>query len=155
QGTGRKPDQGTQAAPRLRPHLLHQGDGQPVPPADPYGGLLATAEPARPGSPELVLARRPVRYDPPLPDQGGRPRHRVGHPDQDRPADRLSLPDRLRHAGRSYRYAAAVTDGAGCPRTNPSAPTSNPNASVLDATENHALASVIMRPDGIPLNDPG
>jgi Transposase DDE domain group 1 len=49
---------------------------------------------------------------------------------QDRPADRLSLPDRLRHAGRSYRYAAAVTDGDGCPRTNPLAPTSNPDASV-------------------------
>ena len=125
--------------------ILHQGDGQPVPPADPYGGLLAAAEPARSGSPELVLARRPVRYDPPLPDQGGRPCHRVGHPDQDRPADRLSLPDRLRHAGRSYRYDAAVTDGAGCPRTNPSAPTSNPDASVLDATENHAPANVIMR----------
>ena len=28
--------------------------------------------------------------------------------DQDRPADRLPLPDRLRHAGRSYRQAAAV-----------------------------------------------
>jgi hypothetical protein len=107
------------------------------------------------GPPKLVLARRPVRYDPPLPDQGGRPRHRVGHPDQDRPADRLSLPDRLRHAGRSYRYAAAVTDGAGCPRTNPSAQTSNPDASVLDATENHAPANVIMRSDGTPLNDPG
>jgi len=41
------------------------------------------------------------------------------------------------------------------PRTNPSAPTSNPDASVLDATENHAPASVIMRSDGTPLNDPG
>src|SRR6185436_9409324 len=133
-------------APRLRPHLLHQGDGQPVPPADPYGGLLAAAEPARSGSPELVLARRPVRYDPPLPDQGGRPRHRVGHPDQDRPADRLSLPDRLRHAGRSYRYAAAVTDGAGCPSTNHSAQPQTPITSVLDATEYHVTASGITPP---------
>ena len=31
---GRKPDQGAQAAPRLRPHLLPQGDRQPVPPLD-------------------------------------------------------------------------------------------------------------------------
>ena len=30
-----------------------------------------------------------------------------------------------------------------------------PDVSVLDATENHAPARVIMRPDGTPLNDPG
>ena len=116
---GREPDQGAQAAPRLRPHLLHQGDGQPVPPADPHGRLLADAEPARPGAPDIVLARRPVRYDPPLPDQGGRPRHRDGHPHQNRPADRLPLPDRLRHARRPHRQAAAVNNGAGCPEQTP------------------------------------
>ncbi len=34
EGTGREPDQGAQAAPRLRPHLVHQGHRQPVPPGD-------------------------------------------------------------------------------------------------------------------------
>jgi hypothetical protein len=89
--------------------------------------LLAAAEPARPGAPELILARRPVRHDPPLPDQGGRARHRDGHPHQDRPAERLSLPGRLHRSRRPHRQIAAVTDGAGCPSTNPSSPTSNPD----------------------------
>ena len=84
----------------------------------------------------IVLARRPVRYDPPLPDQGGRPRHRDGHPDQNRPADRLSLPDRLRHARRSYRQAAAVNDGAVCPATNPSAQPQTPITSVPTPRKN-------------------
>ena len=49
----------------------------------------------------LVLARGPVRHDPPLPDQGRRARHRDGHPHQGRPAERLPLPGRLRDlAGR-------------------------------------------------------
>jgi hypothetical protein len=41
------------------------------------------------------------------------------------------------------------------PPYKPLGATSNPDASVLDATENHAPASVIMRSDGTPLNDPG
>ena len=152
---GRKPDQGAQAAPRLRPHLLHQGDRQPVPPADPHRRLLAAAQPARPGAPDLVLARRPVRHDPPLPDQGGRPRHRDGHPDQGRPADRLPLPDRLRHARRPHRQAAAVNDGAGMPRNKPLGATSNPDHRVTDATKNHARRRRHTAIRGTSLNDPG
>jgi hypothetical protein len=68
---------------------LHQGNGQPVPAADPHRRLLVDVEPARAGAPDIVLGRRSVRYDPPLPDQGGRSRHLDGHPHQDRPADRL------------------------------------------------------------------
>jgi hypothetical protein len=56
QGTGRKLDQGAQAAPGLRPHLLHQGHRQPVPPVDPHHCLLAAADPARAGAPHIVLA---------------------------------------------------------------------------------------------------
>jgi hypothetical protein len=41
------------------------------------------------------------------------------------------------------------------PRYKPLGATSNPDNSVLDATENHAPASGITRPLGIPLNDPG
>jgi len=41
------------------------------------------------------------------------------------------------------------------PPYKPLGATSNPDASVLDATENHASASVIMRLHGTPLNDPG
>ena len=85
--------------------------------------LLLTA--ARSGAPDLVLARCPVRYDPSLPDQGGRPRHRDGHPDQDRPADRLSLPAELGLARRSGRQAAALSPGLRAPLNVPS-PTPNP-----------------------------
>ena len=80
----RESDQGAQAPPRLRPDLVLEGDGQPVPPAGPHRRLLAAAHPARPGAQDLVLARRPVRHHPPRPDQGGRPGHRDGHPDQGR-----------------------------------------------------------------------
>jgi hypothetical protein len=41
------PDQGAQAAPRFRSDLLHQRDGQPVPPPDPHRRLLAPAHAAR------------------------------------------------------------------------------------------------------------
>src|SRR6266566_2269510 len=39
-------------------------------------------------------------------------------PHQDRLADRIPLPGRLRHARRPNRQAATVTDGAACPKTN-------------------------------------
>ena len=56
QRTGREPDQGAQTSPRLRPHLLHQGRRQPVPPLDPHRCILADVDPARPGAPDFVLA---------------------------------------------------------------------------------------------------
>jgi hypothetical protein len=48
-----------------------------------------------------------------------------------------------------------MSDGAGCPSTNPSAQPQTPITSVLDATENHVTASGITPPNGTPLNDPG
>ncbi len=59
---GRKPDQGPQAAPRLRPDLLLERDGQPVPPSRPHRRLLAAAHAQGPGIQDLVLARRAVRH---------------------------------------------------------------------------------------------
>src|SRR5262249_27631198 len=56
QGAGREPDQGAQAAPHLRPHLLSQSYGQPVPAVDPHRRLLAAADPTRLGAAYLVLA---------------------------------------------------------------------------------------------------
>ena len=97
---------------------------------DPHRRLLAAAEPARLGAPHFVLARGSVRHDPALSDQGCRPRHRDGHPHQGGPAERLPLPGRLRQSRRPYRQAAAVNDGAGCPRTNPSAQPQTPITSV-------------------------
>jgi hypothetical protein len=79
---GREPDQRPQAAPCLRPHLMHQGNRQPIPPVDPHHSLLAVAHLARLGAPDIVLAQRPVRHHPTLPDQGGRTRHRDDHPHQ-------------------------------------------------------------------------
>ncbi len=75
---------------------------------------------------DIVLARRSVRYDPPLPDQGRRAGHRDGHPHQDRPADCLPLPNRVCHARWPRHQASAVNDGAVCPRTNPSAQPQTP-----------------------------
>jgi hypothetical protein len=48
-----------------------------------------------------------------------------------------------------------VNDGAGCPQYKPLGATSNPDTSVLDATENHASVIGITRPNATPLNDPG
>ena len=101
--TGREPDQGAQAAPRLGPHLLPQGDRQPVPPVDPHRRLLADAEPARSGSLRPPSGAMPNGYHPPLPDQGRRARHRDGHPHQDRLAERLSLSGRLYRSRRPHR----------------------------------------------------
>jgi hypothetical protein len=41
------------------------------------------------------------------------------------------------------------------PQDKPFGATSNPNTSVLDATENHAPVGGITRPNSTPLNDPG
>ena len=125
-----------QAENLIKAHKLHlasdrtsctQGDRQPVPAADPHRRLLAAAHPARPGAQDLVLARRPVRHASASPDQGGRPRHRDGHPDQGRPAVRLPLPGQPRPARRPRRQAAALTAGAACPARarvpQPQAPT--------------------------------
>ena len=125
-----------QAENLIKAHKLHlasdrtsctQGDRQPVPAADPHRRLLAAAHPARPGAQDLVLARRPVRHDPPRPDQGRRPRHRDGHPHQGRPAVRLPLPGQPRAALRPRRQAAALNAGAACPaRARPRNPKPRP-----------------------------
>jgi hypothetical protein len=109
-------DQGTQAAPRLGSDLLHQRDGQSVPPADPHRRLLAAAHATRPRAHDLVLARRPVRHHPARADQGRRPGHRAGYPDQGGPAVLLSPPDQLGAARRSCRQAPALIRGAVVPR---------------------------------------
>ena len=41
------------------------------------------------------------------------------------------------------------------PQYKPLGATSNPDSSVLDATENHAPVSGITRSNDTPLNDPG
>ena len=88
-------------------------------------------EPARPGARSFVLARRPVRHDPPLPDQGRRPRHRDGHPHQGRPAVLLSLSGQLDAARRARRQPATLTGGAACPDQAPSS--ANPHAAATQA----------------------
>ena len=81
-------------------------------------------EPARPGAQELVLAPRPVRHAPPGADQGGRPGHRAGEPDQAGAAVQLSLPRQPRAARRPGRQAA-LSRGAACPdRAHPPQPAS-------------------------------
>lgn len=124
---GRESDQGAQTAPRFRPDLLHQRDGQPVPPPDPHRCLLAPAHAAWSGAKDLVLARRPVRHHPLGPDQGRRPGHRNGHPDQGGPAVLLPAPDELGPPRRSGHRAAALIHGATCPDPNPSLPPPSPD----------------------------
>ena len=67
---GRESDQGAQAAPRFRPHVMHQSHRQPVPSAGPHRSVLAHGHAARPGAEAVVLARCPVRYHPRQPAQG-------------------------------------------------------------------------------------
>jgi len=49
-----------------------KGDGQPVPLADPHRRLLAFAELARPGAPDIDLGRRPDTIRPGLTKVAGR-----------------------------------------------------------------------------------
>ena len=116
---GRELDQGAQAPPRLRPHLLHQGHGEPVPPPDPHRRLLAAAHLARPGAQDLILARRPVRHDPSRPDQGRRPGHRDEDPDQGRAADRLSPPGRAGRSSPAGRPSCRPDPRGSVPRPSP------------------------------------
>jgi DDE family transposase len=109
-----KSGQGAQAVPRFRSDLLHQRDGQTVPPPDPHRRLLAPAHAAWSGAEDLVLARRPVRHHPPRPDQGG-------------PAVLLSAPDELGSPRRSGDRAATLIHGATCPDPNPSLPPPSPD----------------------------
>ena len=152
---GRKPDQGAQAAPRLGSHLLQQGHRQPVPAAGPHRRLLAPAHPARPGAQGLVLARRPVRHHPPGADQGRRPGHRAGHPDQGGAAVLLPLPGQPRAAVRPRRQAAALTAGAACPaRARPRNP--KPRQSAPSAPPTSAPLRQPKPPgNDTPMNDPG
>src|SRR5918994_1599915 len=128
-----------------------QRGGQSVPPVDPHRRLLAPAHAAWPGAEDLVLARRPVRHHPSGLDQGRRPGHRDGHPDQGGPAVLLSPPDQLDASRRPRHQAAALTRGAACPdrarpchpKTRPPAPPAPPSP----ASRNRSLPAL--------MNDPG
>jgi hypothetical protein len=110
---------------------------------------------ARAGSQNLILARGPVRHDPPLPDQARRSRHRNGQADQGGPADRIPLPGRLRDARQLNRQAAAVTDGAVAPdrtlRPNlkPRPPASPTPPKTVPRSRSLAATPVVL------MNDPG
>ena len=105
-----------QAAPRLRPHFLPQGDRQPVPPVDPHRRLLADAEPARSGSKDLLLARD-AQFDTIrlcLIKVAGRVTEMVTRIKIALPSA-PSLSGRLYRLRRPHRQAAAVSDGAVAP----------------------------------------
>jgi hypothetical protein len=101
--------------PRLRPDLLHQGHGEPVPARAAHGRVLAPAHPARLGAENLILARGAARHAPLGADQGGRARHRAGDPDQGRAALQLSPPERPDAARGACRQAPTLSRGAACP----------------------------------------
>jgi hypothetical protein len=56
---------------------------------------------------------------------------------------------------RPYRQAAAVNDGAGCPRTNPAAQPQTPITRVPDATENSAPTDGPAQLSPTPMNNSG
>ena len=112
---GREPDQGAQAAPRLRPHLLHQGHRQPVPPAGPHRRLLADAQPARSGAQDRRSGATPSSTPSASACSRSPPASPRWSPASRSPCRPLSLPGRLRHPHRPNRQAAAVTDGAVAP----------------------------------------
>src|SRR4051812_46992832 len=66
-----------------------------------------------------------------------------------------SLSGGLRQSRRPYREIAAVTDGAGCPRTKPAAQLQTPITSVPDATENNAPKDGLAQFNPTPMNDSG
>jgi hypothetical protein len=82
-------------------------------------------------------------------------RDRNGNPDQDRLADHLPLPDRVRHTRRPNRQAAALSNGAACPRTSPSAQPQTPIRRVIDATKNHVQRPTLGRKPVPLMNDLG
>ncbi len=70
---GRKPHQGVEDPSRGRPHLMLAGQRQPDAPVPAYRRVLADVEFLLPDASSLTLARHPVRYLAPAPDQTGRP----------------------------------------------------------------------------------
>jgi hypothetical protein len=72
-----------------RPHILHPGHRQPVPPLPARGRLLADVAAAHRHAEALELAGGPVRHLAPAPDQDRRPHRRAEDPAADPPAERL------------------------------------------------------------------
>jgi hypothetical protein len=112
---GRKPHQVVEDASGRRPHLLHEGDGEPVSPVSARGRLLVDVGAARLNAETLDLARRTVRHAALAAHQDRGPRRRDENDDQDSSSDIVSSAGD--HAARALAHPtpAHLTGGAQCP----------------------------------------
>jgi hypothetical protein len=115
---------------------MYQGDCQSVPAADPHRRLLADAEPAWAGAPDIVLARCPFRHNPSLPDQGGRASPRWS-PVSKSPC-RPPIPTGPASPCLPAKSPSCRREERGrVPQNEPLGETSNLDHRVTDATKNH------------------
>ena len=127
--------------PRLGPDLVQQGHRQPVPAGAAHRRLLAPAHPARLGAEEVVLARGPVRHDPPRADQGGRagsPSWRPGSSSRCRPAIPTGAASCCSPPGPRGRPEPR----GGVPRPSPSSATHQPRITAPPAPQLSTTVSV-------------
>ncbi len=115
EGPGGKPHQGLENPPRGRPHLVHKGRRQPVPPVPARRRLLAAVEPAHADAAPLVLAHRPVRHLAAAPGQARRARRRDEDPGQASPAQPRTVPVHPGFRPRPHAASDQLKGGAACP----------------------------------------
>ena len=109
---GRKSHQIVEDASGGRPHLLHDGHGQPVPAVPSRWRLLAHVGPARVNAQAFDVARRAVRHIAPAAHQGRRPRRRNEDDDPGSPADVVSRPGYSTSRARAHTAPRHLSAGA-------------------------------------------
>src|SRR5450759_5109222 len=109
---GGKPHQVLEDASGGRPHLLHQGHGQPAPAVPARRRLLAHVGPARVDAKAFNVARRAIRHVAPATHQGRRPRCRDEDDDQDSPTDVVPRSGYFASRARAYPAPRHLSYGA-------------------------------------------
>src|SRR5271167_2647241 len=99
------------------PHVLHEGDRQPVPSLPPRRRLLADVGPSRIDAEALDVARRSVRHLAPAPHQDRRPRRRNENDDPRALADLVSGAGYPAPRFATHTAPRHLSDGARGPRT--------------------------------------
>src|ERR1700674_996859 len=109
--SGGKPDQVLEDASGRRPHLMHEGHGQPIAAVPARGRLLAYVGPARIDAEAFSVARRPVRHLALAAHQDRRPRRRDEDDDPGSLADIVPRPGYFASRARAYPAPPPLTNG--------------------------------------------